>query len=167
MAVALSDLDWRLSGGASNLDPAAALGGAMSFAEVVSGIIGGLFDDVSTAEATAGDVEYRCLYIYNRNAADSLTATVVWIEAQTSSASTSLDIGLDPAGVGGVATTIANEGTAPAGVVFSAPATAGAGLAIGTLGPEQGCAVWLRRTVNAAAVATSLDQAQIRVQGTN
>lgn len=172
MAVELSDIDWRLSGGATNANPAAALGGAISFAELVSGIFGGLFDDASAAEATAGDIEYRCLYIFNRHAADSLTSVVVWIEVQTTSADTSLDIGLDPAGNGngattGVATTVANEGTAPGGVAFSAPATAGAGLSIGTLGPGEGRAIWLRRTVNAGAVAASLDRCELRVQGTN
>lgn len=172
MAVALSDIDWRLSGGEDNLDPAAALGAEMSFAELISGIFGGLFDDVSAAEATAGDIEYRCLYIFNRNETDSLTSVVVWIESQTSSGDTSLDIGLDPAGVGdgvstGVATTIANENTAPASVSFSAPSTSGTGLSIGTLGPGEGHAIWLRRTINAGAAAANLDRCELRVQGTN
>lgn len=172
MAVALSDIDWRLSGGAGNAAPFSALGGVMSYAEVVNAIFGGVFDDVSTTEASAGDTEYRCLYVFNRHATDSLTAVVVWIETQTTSPNTDLAIGLDPAGNGngvttGVAATIANESTAPAGVAFSAPSTSGTGLSIGTLGPGEGRAIWLRRIVSAAAAATSEDRCQIRVQGTN
>lgn len=172
MAVELSDIDWRFSGGAVNLSPGGALGGQISFAELTNAIFGGLFDDVTAAEATAGDIEYRCVYIFNRNATDSLTSVVVWIGSQTSSAGTSLAIGLDPAGNGngrttGVAATIANEGTAPAGVTFSAPSTSGTGLSIGTLGPGEGRAIWVRRTVNAGAAASSEDRCELRVQGTN
>lgn len=172
MAVETYDLDWRLSGGADNLAVGAALGGAISQAEIVGGTVGALFDDVTAAEATAGDIEYRCLYIFNRNETDSLTSTVVWIEDQTSAAGSSLDIGLDPAGVGdgvatGVATTIANESAAPAGVVFSAPATSGTGLSIGTLGPGEGIAIWLRRTVTAGAAGDSYDRCELRVSGDN
>ena len=172
MAVALSDIDWRLSGGAANTNLGAALGGQISYAELVSAIFNGLFDDVSAAEATAGDVEYRCVYVINRNESDSLTSVVVWIGSQTSSPGTSLDIGLDPAGNGngrttGVAATIANESTAPAGVTFSAPSSSGTGLSIGTLGPGEGRAIWVRRTVSAGASASSEDRCELRMQGTN
>jgi hypothetical protein len=161
-----SDISWRLSGGASNLSVDASLGGAMSLAEVVSSKLHNIFDRVLAAEATAGDVEYRCLYVTNENAASTLTGCVVWIDSQTSSSSTDLAIGLDPAGVNGVATIIANEGVAPSGVTFGAPATFGAGLSIGDLGPGDRQAIWLRRTVSALATTAGLDECRLRLRGT-
>ncbi len=77
---------------------------------------------------------------------------------------------MDPAGVGdgvnsGVATTIADEGEAPAGVTFSHPTDYESGLVIGDLGPGQCQAIWIRRTVNAGAAATASNSFQIKVQG--
>ena len=52
------DLEYRLSGGAANSDPILSIGGAMSSVEVTGST---LFDTVSSAEAAAGDTEYRCV----------------------------------------------------------------------------------------------------------
>lgn len=61
MPIIATDIHYRLSGGAANTDPNASLGGAKSSAAMPSSI----FDDVPSAEATAGSVEYRCIYIHN------------------------------------------------------------------------------------------------------
>ena len=170
MAVIATDVKYKLSGGAANAAPAAALGGVRSTADIVTGSQN-LFDDVAPAEATSGDVEYRCFYVFNDNDADTLNAVKVWLAGDTPSPGTVAALGLDPAGVGdgtttGVAAVIANEQTAPAGVVFSAALDEASSLAIGNLGPNQGRAVWMRRTVSAGAQNYSGDGAVIRVRGT-
>ena len=121
-------------------------------------------------EAQAGDVEYRCIYVKNTNATDTLFDARVFISQDTPSADDEIDIGLDPAGVGdgsttGVATSIADEGTAPAGVTFSHPTDYDSGLVIGDLAPNQCIAIWIRRTVNAGAASTPSNSFQITVQG--
>ena len=81
MAILTTDIIYRLSGGAANSDPAASLGGAKSSTAWVSGI----FDDVSSAEASAGDIEYRCLYVKNAHATLTLYSATVWISTNTPS----------------------------------------------------------------------------------
>ncbi|HPS70504.1 MAG TPA: hypothetical protein PLO19_07170, partial [Candidatus Cryosericum sp.] len=156
MAIATTDLIWRLSGGASNTDPAAALGGAMSTAG--GGVItktktfNSIFDDVTGAEAAAGDIEYRCIYIHNEHATLTLSSAKVWIEANTTN--TEIDIGLDLAGKDGTADTIADESTAPdPAVTFAHNCTAYAsGLALGNLAAGEGYAIWIRRTIASSKV---------------
>lgn len=169
MPIAQSDIEYRLSGGAGNADPNAALGGAMSDVLISDGVLHNLFDAVSGQESAAGDVEYRCLYVLNNHGTLTWQQVKAWIAAQTDSPDTAVAIGLDPAGVGdgsatGVATTIADESAAPAGVGFTQPTDA-APLAVGDIPPGQAIAVWVRRTVNAGAAAFNADTAQLRAEG--
>lgn len=85
MAVLSSDISYTLSGGVSNIDPNASLGGAPS-SQVISG--NGLFDDISEDEANVGLVDYRCIYIANNNLADSLTEVTLTLVDDVSSGST-------------------------------------------------------------------------------
>ena len=159
MAIVSTDIQYRLSGGASNSDPAASLGGVKS-----STAASNYFDDVSSAEASAGDTEYRCVYVHNAHATLTLIGAKVFIQANTPSSDTDVAIGLGTSAVNGTEQTVADEGTAPTGVSFSAPTTYAGGLSIGDLTAGSHKAVWVRRTVNAAAVAYS-DSFTLRVQG--
>lgn len=155
-----ADLELHLSGGAANTDPTAAIGGARS--SVGGGIVpegataNSFFDDVSGAEETAGDIEYRCIYLRNVGTVDA-TLVVVWLQANTPDAQTQIAMALGASAIGAasVETAVANENTAPAGPVFSEPATEGAGLAVGTIPAGQHKAIWLRRTVTAGAGASA------------
>lgn len=142
------------------------LGGPISVTQIVSDTLNNLFDNVNSAEALAGDIEYRCFYVRNDNASIDLLNAVIYIASNTVSADTELEIGLDPAGVNATATTIVDESTAPAGVVFDPAEDFANALAIGTL-PQNGGyqAVWVKRTVNAAASAIAEDPATFTVQG--
>lgn len=118
-----------------------------------------LFDDISKTESYAGDVEYRCFYVYNAHPTDPFVGAKIYISQQTTGAD-DIAIGKDPAGVGdgstsGVATTIANEGTAPSGVTFSAPSAIGSALSIGQLNAGQSHAIWEKRNVPAATVTST------------
>lgn len=110
-----------------------------------------VFDQVTTAMALLGDVQYRCTYIRNNH--PTLTASEVraYIYAPPESPQM-IELGVDPAGVGdgtttGIAQTIANKTTAPAGVSFSAPVSAAAGVILGALPPNKCIALWQKRTV--------------------
>lgn len=172
MAVVPTDLIERLSGGNANTDPLNSLGGIISATAVnLVTTTNNLFDNVQDAEAASGDIEYRCTYLLNNSGTDTLKAAKVYIASNTPSADTTVQIGLDPAGVGngsttGVATTVANENTAPAGVVFSNAATSAAALAIGDLGPGKAIAIWHKRVVNAAAAPFASDPYALRLTGT-
>lgn len=150
MPIVAGDIETRLSGGASNSDPNASLGGAMSSTVWTGGTLHDLFD-VITGDENANEVtDYRCIYVVNTH--DTLTwiGVKVWISDQVAGGA-NCSIGLDPAGVGdgaitGVATTISVETDAPSGVSFSAPASKEEGLTIGDIAPGEAAAVWIRRT---------------------
>lgn len=170
MAITASDIEYRLSGGAANTSPILSLGGAMSTAGgglITPGGTNNVWDDVSGAEAAAGDTEYRCIYIKNNHGSLTLQSAVLWIDSLTTSTSTEFDIALDPAAVGATATaSTSDENTAPTGgtVTFSRPTTKGAGLSIGDIPSQSRKAIWLRRTVTAGAASAS-DTGSIRVEG--
>lgn len=142
------------------------LGGPISGTQIATDTINAVFDNVNSQEAIAGDIEYRCIYVKNDNVSIDLLDTIIYILSNTSSPDTELAIGLDPAGVNASAAIIADESTAPAGVVFTAAADELSALNIGTL-PRNGgyYAVWLRRTVSPNASAISEDASTLRVRG--
>jgi hypothetical protein len=160
MAIQSSDIHFRLSGGASNAVPLASLGGVKSSVDAAST----LFDDVSSAEAAAGDAEYRCVYVHNAHATLPLIGAVLWTPANTPSTATTIDVGVGTSAMNGTEQTVANEGAAPNGVTFSAAATQAAGVALGDIPAGQSRAVWLRRTIDAGAGAVN-DTFTIRVTG--
>ena len=106
-----------------------------------------LFDDVGAVEAFLGAINYRCYYVRNRSGVDTLFGVKVFIGAQPAPGGDTLALGLDPAGINGVATTIVDEDTAPVGPVFSTPTSYAGGLLIGDLAPGDFAAIWQRRTV--------------------
>lgn len=160
MAIASTDIQYRLSGGAGNTVPAASLGGAKSTTVANASI----FDDVSSAEAVAGDTEYRCVYVHNAHGSLTLTGAVLWIPSNTPSPTTTFDVGVGTSSVNSTEQAVADENTAPAGVTFAAAASQAAGVALGDIPAGQSRAVWLRRTVQAGTSAVS-DSATIRVTG--
>jgi hypothetical protein len=160
MAITSSDIVYRLSGGASNAVQSASLGGAKSSNAASASI----FDDVSSAESSAGDTEYRCIYIHNAHATLTLENAVAHIPSNTPSTSTVVEIGLGTSALNATEQTVADENTAPSGVTFAAAATLGAGVSIGSIPAGQHRAVWLRRTVSASAAAAN-DTFTLRVTG--
>lgn len=166
MPIASSDIKYRLSGGAANSDPNASLGGAKSSTEVVDNVDNNLFDDVSGAEHTAGDVEYRAIYVHNGHGSLTLTDAVVWIQSDTTGADSDISIAVGTAAVNGTEQTIANEATAPTGVTWSDAAVSRAtGLALGSLPPGEHKAVWIRRTISAGSTPQAADTCSIQAGG--
>lgn len=167
MPIAAADIEFRYSGGTTNTSPAASLGGAMSTqagGAFATAVANNLWDDVSGAESSTGDTEYRGFYVKNNHGTLTWQSVVVWIDSLTSSADTEFDIALAAEAVNAAMATIANESTVPTGVTFSRPTTKGAGLSIGNIPAGQYKGVWIRRTVNAAAAAAN-DTGSIRAEG--
>ena len=160
MPIVSAEIQYRLSGGAANANPDASLGGVVSATVAPTG----LFDTITGAQSLAGSVEYRCFYVRNNNASLALQNAVLFIQANTPSADTTVAIGLGTSTINGVEQTVANESTAPVGVTFSEPATLATGLALGTIPATQYKAVWIRRTISAAAAASN-DTYNLRTTG--
>lgn len=164
MPITSTDIKFRLSGGGSNTDPNASLGGAKSSTEIGTGLHN-LFDQVGSAETTSGDTEYRCFYVHNAHATLALENALIYIQSNTPSGDTSVEIAVGSAAVNGTEQTVANESAAPTGVTFSSAANLGAALALGNIPAGQHRAVWVKRIVNAGAAAYNDDQVTLRVQG--
>ncbi len=161
MAVTAANILFFYTGGGTNSDPNASLGGGAGN-PVFSTALNNLFDNVSAAESGAGDTEYRCLIVYNDHTTDSLYDVKIWAD-ETTSSSTALALGLDALDTDPV--TIADESTAPVGITFTAANTEGTALTLTELGPLGYVGVWFRRTVTAGAAALAPDASVIRVKG--
>ncbi len=165
MAILTTDIKFFLSGGAGNSDVDASLGGVISTTQLTTASLHNLFDVVSGAEALAGDTEYRCIYVKNDHGSLTLQTAVTWIATNTPSTDSVIAIGLGSSAISGTEQTVANESTAPSAVTLSAPASLGAGLAIGNLGVGATKAIWIRRIISATASAFTTDTATISVGG--
>lgn len=164
MAIVSTDLDFHLSGGSANTDPNAALGGAISTTQIGADVHN-LFDQVSSAESSAGDTEYRCFYVKNAHATLTLQSSKIWIQSNTPSADTAVRIALGTSAVNGTEQTVADESTAPSGVTWSTAVDEANSLSIGDIPAGQHKAIWVERVITAGAGAYNDDQATIRVKG--
>lgn len=160
MPIISTDIKYRLSGGGSNTDPALSLGGAKSSTDAPSGLL----DTVTSGEAATGDTEYRAIYVHNAHATLTLEAAKLWIQANTPSADTTLEVGLGTSAVNATEQTVANEGVAPSGVTFVAAADEAGAISLGDIPAGQHRAVWIKRIVSAGAAASN-DTANLRVKG--
>lgn len=162
MAIVSSDIKTRLSGGASNADPALSLGGIISSTDAGSNI----FANVSSSDAAAGCTHYRCVYVLNNHGSLTLENAKVWIQTNTPSTTTAISIALDGGGLNATAEgPKSDQLTAPSGETFTAPSSEGTGLSLGNIPAGQKYAIWIKRVVDASSPAYSNDGFTIRVKG--
>ena len=168
MPLASTDIEYRLSGGASNSDVNASLGGIISSTEITSGSLHNLFDVVSSSEASAGDTEYRGIYIINNHAGSPIITAenvALFIQTLSPSADSTLAIALATEGINSTMATIANESTAPASSplpTFVDSAASPNALSLPDLNPGEYIGIWLRRTITAGATAYTNDGPTLR-----
>lgn len=152
MSIIPSDIKFILSGGSTNTNPLASIGGARSTVAggyIVSGTLNNLWQDVDNTESSSGSTKYRCIYVRNENVANTLSNTKIWISSLTPSSDDEVDIALGSAAINSTEQTIANETTAPTGgVTFSRPISKATGLTIGNLTPNSFKSVWIKRSLN-------------------
>lgn len=155
MPIVASDIkEYKSTNSASGID---SLGGAITATEITDNTTHNLWDVVSSAESSAGDTEYRCIYVKNTHASLTLQSAKVWIQTNTPSSDTSVEIGLGSSAVNGTEQTVANESTAPTSVTFGTAAGEGNALSIGNIPNGQHKAIWIKRIVSAAATAANDD----------
>ena len=116
MPIVEADLNLRMSGGVPNINVNDALGGDMSTA--VEGIIitdtdNNDMDDITSTEATDGIIIYHAYYYKNNHGSLTWTSPVFWIESQTSSGDTSVEIAIAAEAKNVAVQEVLNEETAP------------------------------------------------------
>lgn len=161
-----ADLKYNYSGGATNANPDLSIGGVRSTAIVTDNVDNNLFDDVTGALHTAGTTDYRHIYLFNDNDALTLTSAVAWIPSNVSGAEENIAIGVGTAAVGGTDGAVANDATAPSGVVFGSACTSRAlGTALGDITSNSWKGIWIRRTVAAGSTPQAAATSQVEFGG--
>lgn len=143
-------LSMLLSGGASNTNQATSLGGTKSSSPAPTK----LFGDIPQASFTAGSTRYRLVYIQADVALSSLR---VFKHTETPSANTTISLAWSVAAAGGTEPAIANESTAPAGVVFSDAVDINGAINAGALAANQARGLWIRYRINSGTTVIPLE----------
>jgi hypothetical protein len=177
MPIASSDIlyKWSTTAGAAGNSTAAgaagtSLGKYIATTQIVDATLNNLFPDITGDENAASNVDYQCIFVHNNHATLTLQNAVAWLSAEVAGGAT-VALATDNIAASAVgsasaqAAQIANKNTAPTGVsAFSAPTTKATGLSLGSIGPGQVKAIWVRRTATNSA-AQNNDGATLRVEG--
>lgn len=161
-----TDIGYFLSGGTSNTNIALSIGNGISNTSITSGLSNNLFADITPTQALAGIIKFKCFYVKNLNGTQMLQSPKIWIAANTLSAYDEIDLGIGSAAKNGTEPAIANDTTAPTGVVFTHPTSEVIGLQLPSLNPNDYQAVWARITVQANSDPIDQNASIIRVRGT-
>jgi hypothetical protein len=166
MPIASSELLFCLSGGAANSTPANSIGGLKSNTTITDGTLNNLWDDVSAAEASAGDIEYRGIFLMNTNTTLTLSNARVWISATTSAPGDEWAITTDSANTNTAnsMSSATDESTTASGQL-GAWVTYGTTISLGAIGPTKSWGLWIRRSVSAAATSYASNSASITWDG--
>lgn len=161
MSVLVTDIKYYYTGTGTQSNPGGSLGGDITGIEVGASL-NHLFDNVSPAEASGGDTEYRAISVKNTNAGDTLYDAFIWITLETVSADTTIAIGYDSAGT----QSVVNENTAPSApvITFSTPLAKVTGISLGDMIAGAVRRIWVRRTVTPGAVKGA-DNGTLIVEG--
>jgi hypothetical protein len=148
------------------------LGGVVN-AEPLSQSYHGLFNIVSSTERTLGKTKYRCIYMKNTSAVKCLNPKI-YIPQNTPSSGTELYFAFDKVhGVGngtsnGVADTIADESTAPPGIIFKNGTEVSTSDALGAdISKDQYIAIWLKLVIQPGTEKSPLDGVTIFIETAN
>lgn len=194
MSVQASDLKYYLTvsgsgivDGDSQENANDSLGGYRSSSEISSGVLNNLFDDVNSAEASAGDTEYRCIAIKN-HAEETLYNAKVYIYSETDpNNDQGIEIAVETPETDsltdGDAQDVADESTAPttdttdhngtgSGVsAFSSPTISDNAITVDQGAHDEDMDagelifVWIKRTISSDADAQSNMSFTIRITG--
>ena len=176
MAIVQGDLLFHYTGAVSHeavqTDPDASLGDYRASSLITTGVDNNVFDDVSGAEASAGDTEYRGIAFHNNHGTLPLTATVAWIQVDTGNGEDDISFKLEAPSaseVTGAVQTIANESTEPTGGTWSDATSKATGedcpLVSNEVGVDEWFCIWLRRVISASAGAQAAESVTMRVEG--
>lgn len=88
-----SDISFVLSGGATNINPNASLGGESSSSPIVDLAVNNLFNDVSPDDTDEGIEDYRCFYICN-DGPTAIYDVKLWIASEYEGGAT-VALGID------------------------------------------------------------------------
>jgi len=158
------------AGNSTTSTPAGSLGKYVSTTPWPGGAPNDLFDDITGAENAASTVDYRCVGVHNSNGANALVNAVAYLSAETAGGA-SLSLAADPTAASAIGSAAAQmvAGTSElagpqTALSYTAPTTAAAGVALGTIPTGQVKGLWVRRTA-ANTAALSNDGGTVAITG--
>jgi hypothetical protein len=81
MTINANEVLYVYSGGSGNTDPNESLGGDPSAFEIL-GTLNNLFNNVTNEEATSGNVDFRCFYVFNNSLTETLYDANIFVSSQ-------------------------------------------------------------------------------------
>jgi len=166
MSVVTSDIGMFLTGGSSNTDPNASLGGNVSSTEVVSNQLHKLFRRITESEASSGVTLYRCVAIKNKHLTEDMRNVVFYMVYDTTSGDSLALYSKAQSSKNVIETAVANEFTAPTGgnINFIAALNRSGGISLGDLQAGEFINVWIRYTVQPGSEVFPNDEFKMRVE---
>jgi hypothetical protein len=159
-----SEIKKYLSGGASNADKGASLGGVISSVVVVDDTLNNLFAASDSTEALEGSTKYRAFFVKNTHATITAVNAEVYISSNTPSVTTAVTIAIADEAVGtDTIETIADEDTAPSGPSFVTADGVSNAISIGDIAPGEMKGIWVKWAID-ASTATVNDEMTIAVR---
>src|SRR5215216_2232496 len=153
----------RFSGGAANSVNTSSRGGAISSVEVTNNTLNAAWDDVLTAESSAGRTEYRCFYLLNSDATLTAYSVQMWKDSNTTDCD-SVEIGRGSAAISAQEQgPLAAETTAPTAVTFSTAPDEDSAVDLGDIPPSGYRSFWIKRIVPAGTSSWNDDTYILRV----
>jgi len=178
MAITESELLFKYTGEGSTTDPSLSLGGTLGTNTIPSGVANNIFDDVTGDEAESGAMHFRAIGIHNSNTTHIWMNTSIRIDGYVRASNTPdvMYFGVEkPSGTGGspegTIGTIGSETIEPTWVSWTEEGTPSAWVQMsgkdydGSIGPDDWCGIWLKRSIPPNAEAFSNRAVTIRVRG--
>ena len=156
----------RLSGGITNGSPNLSLGGALSSTEIVHNAANNLFDRLIKVELINENPDYRCVYVYNESATESLYSVRVMGRNTGSTRDISEGLGIAFGVEEGTAQNIQSESSSPLGIYFEDYyMNQSFEIPIGTLHPGEGKPLWIRRIPTLGIDTSEVNQFSVQIRG--
>lgn len=125
--------------------------------------VGSLFPDVNGRENEGGLIDLRCLFVRNDHQRLPLMDAVLWVEAKARPGA-DIELAVDPTPASDPNADAPQALTDPSALRWSAAQGEGKALRLGTLGPAQVKAFWIKRSV-LGVPAVDRDFFVLRVRG--
>lgn len=151
MPVLPENVQFRLSGGATNTNPFGSLGGAKSSTQMKDDMLDALFDPISVNQREVGHTDYYGIYIHNNSSTSQMSNTKIWFTVVSSM----ITMGLGTSPVNGTEQSINPDTNPPAGINFSQPTGENSAILVGNIPAQQHRFIWFRRVVPANAPPTA------------
>lgn len=148
-----------------NNDPVQSIGGPMSIVVIADRITNALFANQNVTQAMMGNVDYKCIYIFNNEPVRTFYNAYVWFTGVPFHPNESMDMAIGTSMLNGIEQQIQTPNSPPYGVAFARPKLVSTALQLGSIPPQTHLALWLRRTLLANARPAPIDTCGIQVAG--